>query len=256
MTTTGSSADIVNRVKQLLPPRWFAWVAPIRDAILGGLADSAAWNYSLITYAKAQTRIATAYGVWLDIVAYDFLGRNLTRNGAADDAFRAVIKATVLQERVTRAGMASAVTMLTGAAPAIFEPWNTNDTGAYSGSRASGAPQYGSMGYGMGRGGWGNMNLPGQAFIKVYRGTPLGVPNVSGWTNKFGGWGVGSIEYTGPQLGVTGITNDMINRVVNMAKPTGSTMWIAISPPSLLKRRPCIFGGPDAAVNSQNIVIV
>jgi hypothetical protein len=132
MTTTGSSADIVRRIHRVLPKRWFQWGAPIRDAILGGLSDSAAWCYDLIGYARAQTRLATAYGVWLDIFALDFLGRYLQRNGAPDDTFRAQIKATVLRERVTRKGMVNAVTALTGKAPWIFEPWNTGDTGAYS----------------------------------------------------------------------------------------------------------------------------
>jgi hypothetical protein len=34
--------------------------------------------------------------------------------------------------------------------PKVFEPWNTYDTGAY------GVP---TVGYGVGQGGWGNMNL-------------------------------------------------------------------------------------------------
>ena len=227
MTTgTGSSADILNRVKQLIPGRWFKWAAPYRDAVIGGLADSAAWCYGLIGYARAQGRLASAYGIWLDIFAYDFLGRTLTRNNANDDAFRALTRATILQERVTRKGMIAAVTTLTGNVPAVFEPWNTYDTGAYSGIKSQGGAQYGSMGYGVGRGGYGNMNLPCQCFIKVWRGSGSGIPNVAGYSNPIAGYGVGSIEYAGPSVELWGITDAMIYQLISMTKPTGTTMWV------------------------------
>lgn len=253
--TTGSSIDILGRVKQLIPGRWFKWVAPYRDAVIGGLSDSASWNYSLILYARAQTRLATAYGIWLDILAFDFLGRTLTRNGAPDDAFRALIRATILQERVTRKGMIAAVTALTGNVPQVFEPWNAGDTGAYSGNASpGGGVKYGSMGYGVGHGGWGNMGLPGQVFLKVTRGAPSGIPNVGGWGNNIDGYGVGVVEYAGALTPLNGITNAMIYQLINLTKPTGSTMWTAIGvfPPGQ-NPRPAIFkGGP----NSQNIAII
>lgn len=228
--TTGSSLDIVARVKQLIPKRWFRWVAPYRDAILGGLSDSAAWNYGLILYARAQTRLATAFGIWLDIFAYDFLGRTLTRNNVADDTFRAIIRATILQERVTRKGMTAAVTAITGNPPWIFEPWNTFDTGAYSSPAGSGGPQYGSMGYNVGRGGYGSMNLPGQVFLKVSRGFGSGVPGVGGYGNQIAGYGVGATEYVGPGTELSGITDAMIYRLISMTKPTGTTVWVAFAP--------------------------
>jgi hypothetical protein len=227
-TVTGSSNNILSRVKRLIPNRWFKFAAPYRDAVLGGLSDSAAWNYGLILYARAQTRLATAYGVWLDILAFDFLGRALLRNNVNDDIFRATIRATILQERVTRNGMISAMTALTGNVPVIFEPWNTFDTGAYSGIKAAGGVQYGSMGYGVGRGGWGNMNLPGQVFMQVGRGVPAGIPNVGGYGSTVDGYGVGQIEYSGPLLTQVGITDALINQVITQTRPTGTTAWVAI----------------------------
>lgn len=257
--TTGDSNDIVQRVKALIPRRWFAWVAPYRDALLGGLADLASGSFSLIGYARSQTRLFTAYGVWLDLLSFDFMRRYLLRNGMSDTLFRTVIKATVLQERVTRAGMISALTTLTRKTPLVFEPWNTNDTGAYSGPRASGAPQYGSMGYGVGQGGYGNMNLPGQAFIKVFRGAGSGIPGVGGYTNNISGWGVGSIEYAGPLTELSGITNDMINNLIAVTKPTGTTIWVAVGAPPVgsvgngMPKRPAIMNSKN---NSGNIVII
>jgi hypothetical protein len=221
--TTGNSTDILSRIKRLIPNGWFKYTAPNRDAVIGGLSDLASWSYSLIGYAKAQERLATAYGIWLDIFANDFLGSALVRNGAQDDVFRVLIKATILQERVTRAGMIAAVETITGHIPNIFEPWNTYDTGAYSGKYQ----KYGSMGYGVGRGGYGSMKLPAQVFMQIHRGGPSGIPNVAGYGSPIAGYGVGKIEYAGPTVELSGITNAMILKVVNLTKPTGSTIWVA-----------------------------
>lgn len=232
--TTGSSLDILARVKQLLPQRWFSYVAPYRDAVLGGLSDLASWSYGLIYYAKAQTRLSTAYGIWLDIFSYDFLGPVLPRAGTHDVAYRALIQATILQERVTRNGMNNALTKLTGVTPGIFEPWNTYDTGAYSGpANVVGSPQYGQMGYGVGRGGYGSMKLTYQAFLKVQRTAPSGIPIVSGWGQYAGGYGVGSIEYISPLSTLSGVTDAMIYQLINLTKPTGSIMWVAFVPTPL-----------------------
>lgn len=257
MTIIGTAADILQRVKQTLAKGWFKWVAPYRDAVIGGLSDSASWCYGLIAYARAQTRLSSAYGIWLDILAFDFLGRTLTRGSASDAVFRAIIRATILQERVTRAGMLNAVTALTGNAPTIFEPWNTYDTGAYSGADGK---KYGSMGYGVGRGGYGNMNLPAQTFIQVTRGLPSGIPSVGGYAPGGGavaGYGTGAEEYVGPLVPLNGVTNDMINRMISMTKPTGTTVWVNIGGNfSVPVRRPAIFNGANAGRNSQNLAII
>jgi hypothetical protein len=220
---TGDSADIVSRVRKTIPRRWFRWAAPIRDAILGGLADAAANCYSFYQYAKLQTRIATATGPFLDLIAYDFLGRNLPRNGLPDPTYRALIVATILQQRVTRAAMVAILTKLNGSAPWIFEPWNTGDTGAWSNS----TQKYGTMGYGVGHGGWGNMNMPGQVLMQIKRGAPSGVPNVAGWGSPIGGWGKGSIEWIGPSIEQVGLTDAQIYQVINQTRPTSVAVWVA-----------------------------
>jgi hypothetical protein len=226
-TGIGSARDIVDRVRRLIPHKWFIWGAPFRDAILGGLADLSSWCYYIVAYARSQSRLATAYGIWLDIFAYDFVGTFLLRNKIADDGFRAVIKATILQERVTRKGMINAITMLTSNVPTIFEPWNTFDTGAYSSPNGVGVPRYGSFGYNVGQGGYGNMILNDQVFIKIERGGGSGIPNVDGYGNPIAGYGSGAIEYLGPSSELYGITDTIIYQIVNMTKPTGTTMWVA-----------------------------
>lgn len=214
---TGDSADILQRIKQLLPHRWFSWGAALRDAIIGGLSDGAATCYNFYAYTKLQSRIGTSTGPFLDIIAYDFLGRLLPRKEMSDDSYRELILATILQPRVTRAAMISILTRLTGNAPIVFEPWNTYDTGAY------GIP---TMGYGVGHGGWGNMTLPGEAFLYVYRGEGSGIPFVAGYGTSNGGWGVGQLEYAGTQIGLTGITDDLIYQVINQTRPTGVAVWV------------------------------
>jgi hypothetical protein len=215
--STGDSADILDRVKKLLPRRWFAWVAPYRDAVLGGLSDGAASCYNIYLYAKAQSRLSTSSGPFLDLIAYDFLGRYLRRGGMNDSTFLARIKATILQERVTRKGMVSAITALVGTAPVIFEPWNTGDTGGYD---------VGGVGYDT-AGGWGSTDLPAQVFIQVHL-PGYGVPNVAGFDTGAGGYDAGGLEYIGDATSLTGVTPSDIYDTIETTKPTGVTCWTAL----------------------------
>ena len=253
----GDSNDLLARVKRELPSHWFNQAAPIRDAILGGLSDLGAWLYSFLYYAYAQMRLATASGPWLDLFANDFLGLYLTRRGASDAAFRATIKATILQERVTRAGMSSMLKTLTGSPPIIFEPWNTGDTGgwdmgliAWAGAAASSAPaggwdagyvawDQGASGWDItsasyqaagGAGGWGatTNEMPAQVLITVPPSSiAAGVPNVAGWDGPMGGWDQGAIEWVDDQsLGE--LTEADIYAAINATKPTGVIAWTDI----------------------------
>lgn len=214
----GSSADILARIKRLIPNRWFAWNAPYRDAVIGGLSDLGSWCYSLILYAQKQARLATATGPFLDIFAYDFTGRYLRRNKANDAVFRAKIKATVLQERVTRAGMNNAVTLLVGTAPTILEFWNTGDCGGFD---------VGGCGYDV-AGAWGSYDYPAQFLITVNPGPNAGIPDVDGYGGYSGGYDVGAIEYTEDAEVQVGISNQDVYDVINATKPTGSIGWTKI----------------------------
>ena len=76
---------------------------------------------------------------------FSYLGRAITRNaGEADAAYALRTQTEILRERGTRAGMIKALSDLTGSAPSIFEPWNTNDAGALNnGTVALGGPSLG-----------------------------------------------------------------------------------------------------------------
>ncbi len=215
----GDSNDILSRVKKLIPGRWFAWSAAVRDALLGGISDQFAWGYAWIVYARQQSRIATSTGIFLDIIAFDFLGRFLRRKGTIDNAFRASIIATILKERVTRTGMKNALGILTGSAPVIFEPWNTNDTGAYG--------VHGTAAYGR-AGGWGNRDLPGQVFMKVRHGIGVPIPDVDGYGTYRGGYGTGYSVYSSPAQIAAATDAQQIYDMITTTKPTGVIAWVAI----------------------------
>jgi hypothetical protein len=77
-----------------------------------------AFAYSLFAYAKAQTRIRTASGIWLDIVAQDFFGTRIVRAaGQNDDSFRSIILANLLRPQATRQAISDVIEALTGFAP-------------------------------------------------------------------------------------------------------------------------------------------
>lgn len=137
---TTPSASLADRIVRLLPSRWFSTPAPVRDAIIGGISDLLAWAWWLIGYAKAQTRLATASGIFIDIFAFDYLGLTITRRtGEVDPFYSARVGKELLRERVTRAGMAQAILDLTGSAPVIIEPWLGLDCGGWTTGVGSGA---------------------------------------------------------------------------------------------------------------------
>jgi hypothetical protein len=217
----GTADEIVNRVKHLIPNRWFSYAAPIRDAILGGIADGAAWCYSLIRYTRRQIRIASASGPWLDLIAFDYFQRKLKRSpNQADDAFRARIQAELLRERVTREGMVRAIKDLTGKEPWIFEPWHPKDTGAWQTPVSKFAWNRG--------GGWGSMNLPAQTFMTVYRPGLQGIPRVGGWGSSASSWNGTGTEWVDLSMVGGPVTDaDIVQTIVN-TKPTGSKIWVRL----------------------------
>ncbi|WP_051949301.1 hypothetical protein [Methylosinus sp. PW1] len=126
----GDFDDMMLRLRSHLPKGWFPDVAPGLDAVLSMPATAFRYVWDQIVDAKAQSRISTATGVWLDLAAYDFLGtRVMRRKDQSDDSFRTRVKAEILRERVTKAGMKKMLTDLTGKTPTIFELWDANFSG-------------------------------------------------------------------------------------------------------------------------------
>lgn len=163
----GDRADIVARLQQLMPPGWFAQgETPIRDALLAGIANALAFVFSLFTYLKLQTRVATATDGFLDLISFDYFGNGLPRAvSQLDPSYRANIQASLFPQRNTRAAIVGVLTNVTGIAPIVIEPGRSADTGGYN---------VGNVAYST-AGCYGSLTTPYQSFVTAFRpraGTP------------------------------------------------------------------------------------
>lgn len=217
---TGDSADIQARLKAVLPPGWFSTDATVANALLGGLSDALAAIYNLVTYARAQARIATATGLWLDLIALDFFGARLGRRTAeGDTSLRTRIDREILRERVTRPGMSSVLTDLTGTVPTIFEPWNAYDTGGLD--IAMGMDIAGKLG---------SLDYVAQCFIDVTRPKGTGIPEVvgilaDGSAGGTGGFDVGAAELADISAVSPPVSDQDIYDAINVTRPVGVICW-------------------------------
>lgn len=235
---TGDLADMVNRLKVVIPPTWFPNTqqgAPSNSPVLDGLLSGVAWvwsqSYSLLQFVKSQSRIATASGVFLDIIALDFFGSFIKRRNAESDAgLRTRIDLELFREKGTRAGLVKALTDLTGRAPAVFEPAYPLDTGGYG---SLGMTAGTGLGYGV-AGGYGSLALPFQCFVKAYLPTGGGVASVAGWgtlggfNGMPGGYGVGAIEYASLSMVNAPVTDLDIFNTINDVRPAATIVWVNI----------------------------
>jgi hypothetical protein len=219
---TGDAQDILGRIKALLPRRWFPDSTPVLDALLSGPAWALALVYSLIQYAKDQTRIGTATDGFLDLISYDYFGTALPRRHSELDApFRARILATLLRPKATRPGMIASLVNLTGRTPIIFEPWRVADTGAWGGT-------VGGFAWNT-AGAWGSLRLNAQAFITAYRPGSSGIPNVAGWNSTYAGWGAPYLSLCSLSQIQGAVTDADIYATVDSVKAAGTTMWTRLS---------------------------
>lgn len=221
----GDQQDILGRLRAVLPLRWFPDRAPVLDALLRGLASGWSSVNQQLQYVRAQTRIATATDIWLDIIAQDYFGSRLRRRaGQGDAAFRAAIHREVFRERGTRAAIVSVLQDLTGRQPQIFEPAQPSDTGGYA-SLAGGG---GGIGYGC-AGGWGSLTLPFQCFITAYRPIGAGIAMISGWSSFGGAYGQGAIEYASLTMVQAQVTDGDIYQAIAGVLPVATIGWTQIT---------------------------
>jgi hypothetical protein len=218
---TGDIADVLTRLKALLPNGWFVEPTPILDGFLTGIAWALSQVYGLIAYARLQTRIATATDGFLDLISFDFFGSSLPREAQESDAaFRSRIQAELLLERGTRKGLIRALQILTGRTPWVFEPARPADTGGYDTN---------SMGYNV-AGGYGSLLLPYQAFVVAYRPLSSGIPNVAGYGISAGAYNTPSeAEYASPSMILGAISDASIYNAIASVIPAGTIAWTRIS---------------------------
>ena len=217
---TGDTADMLARLKMVLPAGWFADSTPVLDALLTGLG--AAWSglYTLLGFVKAQTRIGTASGVFLDIASNDFLGASLPRRSAEGEAaYRMRIQQNLLAPRATRAALAQVLSDLTGRVPKIFEPLNATDAGGYGS---------GALGYGV-SGGYGSVNLPFQLFVTAYRPNAMPISNAGGYNRGPGGYACAPMLYADLASYAGTISDAEIYAMIAATLPTCAVAWTTIS---------------------------
>ncbi len=273
---TGDTQDILYRLRGFLPARWWSTPAPIRDAVLGGIADSLAWGYSLVAYAKKQTRIATATGPILDVAAYDFLGLAVTPRKAneTDFAFQLRTRADCVRERVSRPGVSRALEDLTGSVPTIQAPWNPDDTCTWNtpayrencnipgwnvgfwdsttywiiqpdpSSKFSAASGYWDSGAV-----WGDFGLDNQVFITAFRPIGGGVPLIPGWD---AGYWDASLVFVDQWMASALISDDEIYACVARNIAAGIVAWVQIvNSPTAISTE----GGADLLDSSGRFIV-
>ena len=160
-----------------MPASWFPLTAPdatnsatpVLDGLLNGIGQAWSFCYGLTIFVSQQTRIVTATGGFLDMIAADLFGDVIKRNlNEADLTFRSRIQANLLLPRATRDALSETMFTLLGETPLIFEPSRAADTGGYGGGSfpaAGGGGGYGSPGLAQGSG-----SMPFQFLLAVSGG--------------------------------------------------------------------------------------
>jgi len=251
--------EFVHRLAGLIPPSWFGTGAtevdevmaqpgaPLLNIPLSGTGYNLSWIYVLYKYALTQSRIASATGVWLDRISYDFLGNDLPRLvNEQDDAYRARIMDAILAPKQTRAAIIQAVEALTGAAPKLIELWNPGDTGAYGTS--------GQQGYGV-AGMYGSLKFNNQIFVTAYRPPGGGIPNAPGYGNPQSGYGSGGYGQYGDMNEVDAAVPDAtIYATIAKTVAAGITAWTCIqSQPDTVDIPTASFGNVE---NTQILAVL
>src|SRR5258708_415725 len=223
--TTGTIADIVNRLRATLAP-WFPDLpsAPVLNAVLTSQADQFAFIYQYLQFAANQTRIKTATGGWLHLIAWDYFGARFTRRiNEPDASFASRILKELLRPPQTRAAIRQLIVDLVGTPPKIQEAWNPQDWGGY-GIAASG------IGYGLALG-YGSLQYPNQVFITTLTLPGAGIPYIAGYgITTAGGYGrCGSSSAYADVSQITGaLTSAEFYADISQVIAAGTIAWVSI----------------------------
>ena len=197
--------------------------------MLSSIATPWVWLYNLITYVIAQTRLATATGEWLDLIALDYFGCALDRKtNEADFSYRSRIQVALLQEAATRSAVSAGLENLTGTPPVIFEPANCMDTGSYGVMTGNPGDPGTGMAYGQ-TGGWGSLQLPLQFFVTATCPPTPGVALLAGYGTSAGGYGEGAISYVDLDLLPGHVTDADIQATLCSLLPVNAVAWLRIT---------------------------
>lgn len=217
--------NMAARLYDLIPP-WFPDPvnSPVLIGMLTGLGYGLAYIQSLYSYAVSQTRIKTAFGPWLDLIAWDFFGGRFTRHNAELDVpFQSRILSELLRPRDTAAAIARALQDVTSYSARVMEPNYPHTAGAW------------------GRFYWGidNTTTPGRFFgsnitDQFFVETPLPAlffgPNpMPSWGHSFY-WNIPPasawFDPPGSKFGI-----QVVYDTINATRVAGTTAWVKIVAP-------------------------
>jgi hypothetical protein len=214
----GDNADMAARIRRCCRrgsenrTRW-------SDALVAAAAVVLAFAYSLFAYAKAQTRIRTASGIWLDIVAQDFFGTRIVRAaGQNDDSFRSIILANLLRPQATRQAISDVIEALTG-----FAPRSSSRSAQWTAApMASAMAAMGALGP-MDR----SPFPPKHFWLRIAHGSRAS--QRAGYGASSAGYGVGSqAEYASLDMLGARVTDGQIYDAIAQSKAVGVTIWTRI----------------------------
>ncbi len=222
----GDQSDIAARLRGYLPQGWFPVAglsgtdpAPVLATVLNGFALVLSACYGLLNYVRLQTRIQTATDGFLDLVARDFFGTQLTRQTNQTDAsFRTAILWNLLLTRVTRAGLIAILQNLTGRAPIVFEPARPMDVFCLGTTQ--------NAGLGVAR--LGSYAMPGQILVTAFRPLAQGIPYVAGLGTSYAGLSASYFALPDPASAVTPIPDSAIYAAVDGARAAGTLDWVSL----------------------------
>jgi hypothetical protein len=224
----GDLADIVARLRAVLPKRWFAEQSPNLSAILRCVATPWAWLYSSIAVVIAQTRINTATDDWLDLISHDYFGDLLNRDrDELDSSYRVRVKAALLRDAATRSAVTLGLENLTGSSPFLFEPARCLDTGSYGSLTGGTTVPWSGLAYGR-AGGWGSLMLPFQIFVTAIRPPTPGIGMMAGYGTPNAGYGEGPISYVGLSTLPGHVTDQNIQATLISLLPVNAIAWLRI----------------------------
>lgn len=208
---TGDEIDLLSRLKRFLP-RWFGYRSdptPVLDSLLGGFAAALSFLHAMAEFVKAQARIATSTGGWLELTAYDFFGNDFPRISAEVDAsYSRRIRQETLRPRNTREAYVRAVYDLTGDIPHVWEGFHGPTLGGYGNPSLA----YGAAGY------YGSDNAMGVVIVTTPRPRGLGIPYRGGWGSGVGGYGTGNFSFAGDEdiQGRVATEADILNAIARV----------------------------------------
>lgn len=224
---TGDAPDLQKRLRRYLPP-WFGQrgESPVVGAALAGVSAVLANVFSLITFTRQQSRIATSTGGWLDLTALSFLNGALPRfRREDDDPYRDRLRREIFRDRNTRPAGIQLVKELTGHAPFVFEGWYAPVNGGWGTPRLA----WGAAGR------LGSRGAPAQVIFETAIPQTYGVPSRGGWGSgaTVGGWKAGNWSWVNyiDSVGHNASLTDILNRLESI-RTDGVEYWVHFGEPA------------------------